>query len=289
MPKENVKPATFTEALRNPDRAQALEDAFKVAMDKSNRAIAWYDTSLTAKRWGAALLRIGTIILGGLATITPVALSMIPDGYPTLVKSLLPLSAVFGGAAASLVLIDKYFGFSSGWVRYITTYLDLQAQQELFEFEWAKQRIGLTPPISEDRYRVALDVLTSFLRALNAALARETEAWATEFRGAITELDAATRAMRADAERQGVEARGGLEVKVQGVERLEGQAFIVTIDDGTPLERSGTPTTALTDLRPGVRKVAVRGKIGSAEVSDEQVVTIEPGKITRVNMVFPGA
>src|SRR5207302_5734643 len=45
--------------------------------------------------------------------------------------------AVFG-AAAGCIALDKFFGFSTGWVRYISTAQSIQNELYKFQLDWAR-------------------------------------------------------------------------------------------------------------------------------------------------------
>jgi hypothetical protein len=59
-------------------------------------------------------------------------------------------SSLFLGVAAALIGLDKTFGYSSGWARYVLTATNIRKSLEDFRLDWAElmAKAG-NPPIAE--------------------------------------------------------------------------------------------------------------------------------------------
>jgi SMODS and SLOG-associating 2TM effector domain 2 len=194
MAKDNIQAAKLSAELMKTDRREALLGAFTVAVDKASSSIKWYEVSIKDKRRGALTVRLGALLFGALATLTPIVLGMLPSAIMTAhLAQLVALPTVFAAVAAGLVVLDRFFGFSSGWMRYLATYLELQAKIEMFEIAWAKSYLTLSTPVSDAEFIRSLDLLSAFLGAVSGAVESETREWIVGFRGALAEIDQSTR------------------------------------------------------------------------------------------------
>jgi hypothetical protein len=141
--KENVKltrsiklgndllPATSSELFWDEDhRRQSLDVVYKRAEDHATSAINWYLHAKRSKKNCAQYLRLGTIGSSAVAGLLPL-LSQI---YQNQLSSLSPAwTTIALGIAGVLMAIDKYFGCSNAWMRYITT--EHHIRQALHEFQ----------------------------------------------------------------------------------------------------------------------------------------------------------
>ena len=157
-------------ALALPDRAAALRVLGAVALKRVEEAIRYYELGIPSKRAAARLLRMTALLLGAIAGLTPLVLSLLvtiewPD-RTTLVRDLLPLSTTFAALAVTCIGIDKLFGFSSGWMRFIGATLDLQSKRSAFATLWLREclRAGGLP--GDAQVDASMDVLGVFLKVM---------------------------------------------------------------------------------------------------------------------------
>lgn len=194
MAKDNIQAAKLSAELMKADRHEALLGSFNVVLEKANSSIRWYEVSIKDKRRGALTVRLGALFFGALATLTPIVLSMLPSTFSTAhLSQLVALPTIFAASAAGLVILDRFFGFSSGWMRYLTTYLELQAKVETFEIAWAKHFTTLSAPVSDADFLRSLDLLGAFLGSITGAVESETREWIAGFKGALAEIDQSAR------------------------------------------------------------------------------------------------
>src|SRR2546421_6045982 len=112
-----------------PKSAEGVETAYKQALRRASEAVVWYQRAKDRKKRPAIALRFLAIVVGGLGTITPIVVSMLSDPWG---RRLLPSASMFAAIAVGCVALDKLFGFSSGWMRYISAMLELQEKIESF-------------------------------------------------------------------------------------------------------------------------------------------------------------
>src|SRR3954463_14226402 len=110
-------PAIFIDGVHDHE-VQAL---YHAVIDKAHQAVRWYVQGVRAKRGNAKLVRIGTVVLGAIAAIIPIVTPMVQKlggGNSDAGLNILPFATVAAAVAGGLVAMDKYFGFSSGYMRY---------------------------------------------------------------------------------------------------------------------------------------------------------------------------
>jgi hypothetical protein len=92
--------------------------------------------------------------------------------------------------AAALIGLDHFFGFSSAWIRFLTTEMKLRQTLHAFHMEWEIQRSTLEgQPPNNQQVRELLSQFKSFLYQVDTLLNDETTLWVEEFRAALREVD----------------------------------------------------------------------------------------------------
>lgn len=146
-------------------------------------AVHWYLGKKRSKARASRWLRLAAILLvtaGG--------------GFPVLVTtfgsddSLLGVGYILLAAAAGCLAIDRFFGISTAWMRYLTTELTLQRELQRFQVEWAKLSARCGPTLSIAEITEHLNLLGAYVDRVSDEMAAETKAWVEEFRGSLTEL-----------------------------------------------------------------------------------------------------
>ena len=95
---------------------------------------------------------------------------------------------IFLGLAAGCVGVDKFFGFSTAWMRMVTTAMAMQKDLAEFEMEWARLNSQVAGNPSDTQIQNLLDALQDFLLTVHARLQEETKAWVDEFETNLSRL-----------------------------------------------------------------------------------------------------
>lgn len=148
------------------------------------------------------------IALTSIAGILPIALNIFgghsageSNGQFHGIESGLLVSLLLGIAAANDGL-DHYFGFSSGWIRYILTATALQEALEEYRMDWQIMSSNLSRPPSNDQVLALLDRSKSFRAAIAGMLLDETKAWAAEFQRNFAQMEEDVKAGLPNSERR---------------------------------------------------------------------------------------
>lgn len=175
---------------------------------EAQKQVDWYFRKMKVKSQVSTALRfaaIGFVIAGGLAPIVKATLA--PDIISRLPYDFAETGYLLLGIAAGCVALDRFFGFSTGWIRYITAALAIEKSLEEFRLEWArniaKLRGGQPNELELDRLLLTCE---TFSLAIRSQVEQETKAWVAEFESNLAQLERALHA-RADEVQTKIRAR----------------------------------------------------------------------------------
>lgn len=150
--------------------------------------IGWYLAEKRLKARWSRRLRAFAIVLATLGGAVPVvALASRHPEYGNWGYLLLAL-------AAGCVAYDRFFGYSSAWLRYVATATVIQADLADFRVGWAARMavIGDREPTG-DEVTALIGAAREFVARVNEAVRVETDAWRSEFDSRMGELEVGVR------------------------------------------------------------------------------------------------
>lgn len=262
---------------------ESLKELYGYAEGVAEEAIYWYGYSKRKKAWKSRLLRFLAIILTAVGGLTPIISSLgwsTQKAAGTQELNIGQLGYLFLGLAAACIGLDRYFGFSSGWMRYITTKMTLERTMSEFRFDWAMMvaKFGAKEP-TPDQVQLMIQRGKEFLSVVNNYLNQETQEWVSEFRTNLAEIE---RTAKAQAE---TSQPGAIAITVtNGMETENG--FTVTLD-GQELRRVTGTKYQISYVPPGTHKVAVSGVIKNESLDASELVKVLPGAIVEATLSLP--
>jgi hypothetical protein len=282
-PHENLK-AFFPDT----DAPAALKELYEALVAKAEGAMGWYESRQRDKKVGARRARGTAVFLGTLTTIIPSVIAFFPErvsfwGIQNFAMVRLnPVATVLGVLAGSMILLDKFYGFSSSWMRYVTTYQQIQSSLEEFRVNWRKQIIRLNgnQPPTDEQVLAIYDFLMTFLRSINTAVETETQAWVAEFKGVLGDMDKTVEAQKAAAQAlPAVPTKGAINISVPDFDKLDDRKWTLQLDNRPEEVKEGQSVAAVPLLEPGIYKVRVAGRRAQKIVAAEYTVDVKPGAI----------
>jgi hypothetical protein len=108
------------------------------------------------------------------------------DGKPQIAPG---WSAVALAAAAALVTLDRYFGFSNSWMRFMAAELRISQLRHQFQYTWNTARVRLSDPPSEEEVAALLELTRTLVDRIDQVIVDETDRWVTEFRGGLEQTE----------------------------------------------------------------------------------------------------
>jgi hypothetical protein len=159
-----------------PNSYAYASSVFRWAEGVTKTTVAWYLWRKTSRaRWSKAC-RVAAIALGVGGGIVPLLHSanshlLAPEwGFVLL------------AAAAGLVLVDRLFGFSSSWMRFMRTQASLQAELVYVQARyliWCS-RVATTEVLSESELDEVFGMVRDLVGSSAASVLDETSAWADD-------------------------------------------------------------------------------------------------------------
>src|SRR6266581_1767602 len=104
------------------DPAKSLQDIRNVVEVEGQKAIDWYWKAKRSKSIPSQGIQFCALLLAAAAGLVPIIVQLLKNaGATTTGFDSGPLASLFVGIAAALLGLDKAFGYSSGWTRYVLT------------------------------------------------------------------------------------------------------------------------------------------------------------------------
>jgi SMODS and SLOG-associating 2TM effector domain 2 len=271
---------------RNPEEIAASLDAVAdYSMQHARKAVQWYiDHRKPKRRWGIALRTAGIISLAA-AGILPLLTQIFTDeGVPLIAPAWASVALALGIAFVGL---DKFFGFSSSWMRYTQTQLRLDALLGAFVLDWQLARLRseavLTTP---NAARALLGQASNFVKRVDAVVQEETIAWVTEFSEALRELEERMKSQESaiETELEG-SASGSVNVAVTNGDQCDGGWTLLI--DGAAIDgaRRGN-SAAVPGLVPGIHRVTITGNTGKEAREAETSFSVQAGEVVSVELTL---
>ena len=101
-----------------------------------------------------------------------------------------PLHLIQRGAGVGDIALDRFFGFSSAWARYMATGQAISAALNQFRLDWQKSSRKLSADeLTRDSIDHLLDLAKTLVRKTDDLVQAETLQWVKEFRETLTEIE----------------------------------------------------------------------------------------------------
>jgi hypothetical protein len=191
---KDLTPNEFPKIVWEPGKlAEPLEQLFACVMKEANDAIKWYEIRRKPKQYGGQILRVSALIFAAIAGLVPIVGEIFQDnGRPSIAPGWATVALAIAGL---LVLLDRFWGFTSAWVRFLLAQQELGKELRNFQFDWAKDKISWGGPEPSIQQAAAMVIsCKKFVMQVHAIVRRETNLWASEFESAISMIDQTARA-----------------------------------------------------------------------------------------------
>lgn len=288
------------------DQIRPSLDALLIYVEnEAGKAIRWYWES---KRWKARLsrwIRLWALILTASAGLLPVA-SYIAKDLKLSTDAVITTSGLWSsalvGIAAALLGIDRAFGFSTGWARYVLAATEIRKRLEEFRMDWLALMAAASPNPSSDQVTALIQKAKEFRAAVESIVAQETKDWVTEFQSNMAQLEkdvkAQLDALKAQVDKtqetqQAAAQPGSIEATIDNADKTKDFAFTVTLDgpDGVIVKderTSGSKTWARLNVKPGqYRLVITATSQDNKPISATTVVLVKPLEVARPAIRLP--
>jgi len=267
----------------------SLKRANAYAEEHAASAIEWYNRKKAHKARFSRLFRYGAILCTALAGLLPIVAGAWPN-FGASLSSLRPTNgnlvvSLLVGLAASLIAIDRFGGFSTGWIRYVRTGAEIHKLLHEYRLDWLK--LIAEANISGSLQPANMLIRTrEFVVAVQGLVIQETDAWVTEFESNLSQMEKSAKE-QSDKQLQELQAKldraqpGSLFITVSNSHDLDAGKFKVLLFNNTEKVAEAadqTDTWQQLGLSAGLYTVSVSAAIDGKPVSKTLGITIETGK-----------
>jgi len=189
MSKNNMHLEQTVDLTWNPEDPEAsLNRIIAYARGLAVDAYTWYATEKARKSVAAKWTRVLAIFLGGAGGIIPIVSVMKTSAGTPLLSPAWATAAV--GCAGVLVLFDRFFGLSSGWMRFAGAMLLIRARITAFDMDIAALRAQTACAARQESACAAiLDRCKALVSDINGIILDESDRWKQEFNTEISRMD----------------------------------------------------------------------------------------------------
>jgi hypothetical protein len=210
---------------------------------------------------------------GAILRLQP-ALQQENAGVPT--ADLGQLGYLFLAFAGAFVLFDRFFGYSTAWMRYVATMIELEKLREAFRGEWVLLSRRWQTQGDAAFVIQLIDITRTFTQQLKAATEKETQAWISEFQTNLSQSEKEVR------ERLESGRPGGIEVQVSdGPKAVDG--FDLAVDQ-MRVEHITGQSGSVGFIAPGLHKVSVSANLAGKTYAASQIVDVQPAAVKKVEL-----
>lgn len=299
--RENVTTKKFMDwdKYKGKEPSAAAESIYAHISDFATTTTGWYWKSIKTKRLASLTMRIASFILLVVGTFLQLLASAVPlvqDRLETTQSGI-----AFLAIAALLLVADRAFGLSGGWMRYIVTVTTMENLVRAFQMEWAKFFVSKVGDIDTNDVKSLFTLAESLEQELLKLQGDETTKWVTEFNAGIALLESSIKAQRDESEKRADVIRttlasqeatakadqktglnGALELALVHVAEIK--KVQIRFDLDPPLDFVGTSWAKL-DVKPGQHIVQVN-TIEAPVQTVFKVVDIQPSVVAKIEVKF---
>jgi hypothetical protein len=255
-----------------------IADVYDALGKKATTAISWYQNARGWKKRSATLIRwIAVLAIGAAAAVVGLqatALSLlahIPIG---------PGSVELGlaGIGSGVLVLDKVFGYSTGWVRYMITEMNLQKALDEFRMDWVIAYAAAPKDANGEVKDITplLQLLKTFSGKIDSLVSDETQQWVIEFQDSMAWLQKAAK------EVQAANNYGAVAITIT---RGAGVDASISVEvDGQKRATTAAATLVLSNIPVGTRQIKIAGTKAGAAIENYGAATVTPNALASVTI-----
>ena len=297
----NIVPVEADKLVWNPsDVPGSLKAVESYAETAADNAIAWYWANKKWKARCSRAIQLGAVTSTALAGLIPVIVAIFPSLSSVFGSSTGLASSLFVGFAAALIGVDKAFGLSSGWARYVLTATTIRKALQTFRLDWALLMAQMSSPATKEEIVALLERAKEFTGLLEELVLQETKDWVTEFQNNIAQLEKETRAQLDSLKAQTQEAiaskaaasqPGSVEIVVLNVDKIDDRTFQIRWDGPQGQIAQEMVVNAQEWIRINVPTgqyiATVSATVAGKSIVKAVVINLKPGEQKKIEITLP--
>lgn len=273
----DIQPAALPDLNWDSDTAlESLKQVLAHAYAHADNTVSWYLRAKRSKSVWARLLRVGAILFTAAAGILPVVIQIFQtaDGKPPLAPA---WASVLLAIALLFIAVDRFFGFSTAWMRYITAELQVKQIREPFELDSQAVIASLQgQPPTPDQVQSLLVSVKAFIDKVNSIVVSETSQWVDEFREALKQIDESARTQQPPPQ------LGSIQVVVANGDKAD-SGWALALNNAPPTRHTGK-TAAIAGVHAGDHAICVTATVAGKAVRGESIASVKAGAIATVEL-----
>ena len=300
----NIRPEPDRIVWHSADLAKSLQEIRDAVEVEGQKAIDWYWKQKRWKRIPSQCIQFSALALTAAAGLVPIILQVVKN-LPTPKKAAVagfdsgPLAALFVGIAAALLGLDKAFGYSSGWTRYVLTATSMTKLLHEFRMDWVALSAAAAVPPTMEQQAGMIQRAKEFVSTIQGMIEQETKDWATEFQSNIAQMEKDLKVQldslkaqvdKTAKDRVTASKPGAIELTVANADKTDGFGFDVVLEG-----QSGKSTDSVSNAKvwtristvPGQYKISINAKCKGNAISTSTVVDVDPGATAKPSVTLP--
>jgi hypothetical protein len=268
------------------DPKGSLSRIFAYVLDQAVRSSNWYWQRKKSKAFFSQIIRFSAWLLAAVAGLLPILGKLLDSNKLSdgLIASLLV------GAAAALFGLDKVFGFSSGWARYVLAGTNIRKSLEQFRLEWASLMAEAGPDPTNEKAHALLERAIQFRVDVENLVVQETKDWVTEFQTTMAQMEkdvaAQLTTLKAQVDKT-IQAKetaslpGAIQLTIVNPAKAAAGSLKVTLQDSKNQSAQDAVTGASwakINITPGQYHLMVEATVNGQPFVDQKAIIVEPGK-----------
>ncbi|MFB8238985.1 SLATT domain-containing protein [Kitasatospora purpeofusca] len=181
--KGDLRAVQLPDMSHSTDLRAGLRELFLWVEAYAVESINWYTKEKVSKARWSRFLRLAAVLSIAGGTVSPV----VAVGMGWAQESIWGYGLI--GIGASFVAMDKVCGYSSAWMRYVSTAMALNRQLIRFQARWPRieARVAANPVQAE--FAEAVQELAAFVDDFALVVENETMVWVSEFQSHLVQLE----------------------------------------------------------------------------------------------------
>ncbi len=298
---KNIRPAqVVADTWDSANPAESLEAVRKAVEAEGQSAINWYWKEKQAKSIFSRWIRLLAFLFTAAAGLAPIGTQLYRNirGAAGSFDSG-PVASLCVGIAAALLGLDKAFGYSSGWTRYVLTATSLTKLLHEFRLDWIALTAAAAAPPTVEQQAAMIQRAKDFVSTVQGMIMQETKEWATEFQSNMAQMEKDLKGQldslkaqmeKAAKEKEAAAQPGSIELTVTNADKSDGFQFHVVLE-GTSGRFGDSVSNAKVwtriDTVPGQYKVTIDAKAKGNPVSTSTVTAVKPGETAKPSVTLP--
>jgi len=296
----NIRPEEPDQfAWDSADPAKSLQQIRNAVEVEGQKAIDWYWRQKRWKRIPSQWIQFFALFLTAAAGLVPIILQLVKNTGAAKGFDSGPLASLFVGIAAALLGLDKAFGYSSGWTRYVLTATSMTKLLHEFRMDWIALRAAAAVPPTAEQRAAMIQRAKEFVSTIQGMTAQETKDWATEFQSNMaqmekdlkTQLDSLKAQVDKDArDKEAATKAGAIELTVANADKTDGFSFDVVCQGQTSKSTDSVSNSRVwTQINtvPGQYSISINAKYKGSIVSTATIVNVQPGGKETPSVTLP--